>query len=133
MSIALQVKTTVLPGHRIEIQAAELPIGQRATVFIVLDQEQLPQRPLREVLGESPGGQLCRSAEDEAARLREEPASRDSCDLKTEEPSASEAETKADYPVASDLYEPVEHWWTPDRARVLQTLKEYSEATHADG
>ena len=36
MLATLQVKTVVLPGHRIEIQAPELPIGQEATVFIVL-------------------------------------------------------------------------------------------------
>lgn len=30
-----------------------------------------------------------------------------------------------------DIYEPVEHWWTPERARVLEALKDYTEATHA--
>jgi hypothetical protein len=77
MSIALQVKTTVLPGHRIEIQAPELPIGQGATVFIVLDENQPSKRPLREVLGDYAGGGLFRSAEEVDAYLREERASWD--------------------------------------------------------
>jgi hypothetical protein len=51
---------------------------------------------------------------------------------KTQEAPEVKAEVKADYPVADDIYEPVEHWWTPERSRVLQALKEYSEATHAD-
>jgi hypothetical protein len=77
MSTALQVKTTVLPGHRIEIQVPELLIGQGATVFIVVDEEQPRKRPLNEVLGDYPGGKLFQSAEEVDAYLREERASWD--------------------------------------------------------
>jgi hypothetical protein len=77
MSIAVHVTTTVLPGHRIEIQAPELPEGRRATVFIVLDDEPAPKRPLAEMLAAHPGGQLFKSAEEVDAYLR---AERDSWD-----------------------------------------------------
>jgi hypothetical protein len=77
MSPALQVKTKVLPGHRIEIQTPELPEGRSATVFIVLDEEEGTKRPLREVLGDYPGGTLFQSAEQVDAYLR---AERDSWD-----------------------------------------------------
>lgn len=77
MSLALQVKTKILPGHRIEIRIPELPEGRSATVFIVLDEEEGPKRPLREVLGNYPGGTLFRSAEEVDAYLR---AERDSWD-----------------------------------------------------
>jgi hypothetical protein len=75
MSPALQVKTTILPGHRIEICAPELPEGQSATVFIVLNEGEMPKRPLSEVLGGYPGGQLFKSAEEVDAYLRAERAS----------------------------------------------------------
>jgi hypothetical protein len=77
MTIAVQVKTTVLPGHRIEIEAPELPEGQPATVFVVVDEELPPKRPLKEVLGDYPGGQLFKSAAEVEAYLK---AERDSWD-----------------------------------------------------
>ena len=72
MPLAIHVRTKVLPGHRIEIAAPELPEGRTATVFIVLDEGEGARRPLREVLGDYPGGQLFRSAEQVDAYLREE-------------------------------------------------------------
>jgi hypothetical protein len=77
MSIAVHVTTTVLPGHRIEVQVPELPEGRQATVFIVLDDEPVPKRRLAEVLAAHPGGRLFRSAEEANAYLR---AERDSWD-----------------------------------------------------
>ena len=58
MSRTLQVQTTVLPGHRIEIESPELPEGAAATVLIVLDGQELPKRPFWEVVGNYPGGGL---------------------------------------------------------------------------
>lgn len=75
--MTLQVQTTILPGHRIEIQAPELPVGARATVLILLEDQQPPKRRLHEVLGDYPGGRLFQSAEEVDAYLREE---RDSWD-----------------------------------------------------
>jgi hypothetical protein len=77
MAVAIQVRTTILSGHRIDIAVPELPEGRTATVFIVLDEDGLPKRPLHEVLGDYPGGQLFHSAEEVDAYLRQE---RDSWD-----------------------------------------------------
>jgi hypothetical protein len=72
MSVTLQVTTTVLPGHRIEIHNPDLPVGRAATVLILVDENEPPKRTLREVLGDYRGGQLFRSAEEVEAYLREE-------------------------------------------------------------
>ncbi len=72
MSYALQVKTRVLPGNRIEVFDPELPEGRQATVFIVLNEEETPKRRLSEVLRGYPGGQLFKSAEEVDAYLRAE-------------------------------------------------------------
>ena len=72
MSHAFQVMTTVLPGHRIEICAPELPVGKTATVFIVLNGGEMPKRPLHQVLAGYPGGQLFKSAEEVDAYLKAE-------------------------------------------------------------
>jgi hypothetical protein len=72
MSLALQVKTTILPGHRIEICAPELPVGQSVTVFIVLNEQEMPKRPLSEVLAGYPGGQLFTSPEEVDTYLKAE-------------------------------------------------------------
>jgi hypothetical protein len=75
--MTFQVKTTVLPGHRIEIQVPGLPVGAEATVLILTDGQQPAKRSLDEVLAERPGRHLFRSAEEVDAYLREE---RDSWD-----------------------------------------------------
>lgn len=77
MSVTVQVKTTVLPGHRIEVQAPELPEGRPATVLIVVEDAAMPKRRLRDVLAGYGGGQAFGSAEEVDAYLREE---RDSWD-----------------------------------------------------
>jgi hypothetical protein len=40
MQPALRLETTVLPGHRLEVSAPELPEGARVEVIVVL-----PERP----------------------------------------------------------------------------------------
>jgi hypothetical protein len=72
MQSALQIRTTVLPGHRIEIRAPELPEGRSATVVVLLDEPEQPKRRLSEVLAGYPGGQLFRTAEEVDAYLRAE-------------------------------------------------------------
>jgi hypothetical protein len=42
MQSALRMETTVLPGHRLEISAPELPEGARVEVIVVL-----PEKPCR--------------------------------------------------------------------------------------
>lgn len=72
MSVVLQLDTTILPGHRIEIQAPELPVGRTATVTIVVSETETPKRPLDEVLGDYRGGKLFQSAAEVDDYLREE-------------------------------------------------------------
>jgi hypothetical protein len=56
MPLRLQVQTTILPGHRIEIQSSELPEGRSATVLVLVDEAELPKRRLSEVLAGYQGG-----------------------------------------------------------------------------
>ena len=69
---ALHFHTTVLPGHRVEVSAPDLPEGQPVTVFVVLAEEAGPKRRLSEILAGYPGGQLFRTAEEVGAYLRAE-------------------------------------------------------------
>ncbi len=71
MSSPFQVHTTVLPGHRIEIAAPQLPEGQEVTV-LVLTSSGPPKRRLSDVLAGYPGGQMFRNAEEVDAYLRTE-------------------------------------------------------------
>lgn len=43
MQAALRLETTVLPGHRLEISAPELPEGAKVEVIVVL-----PEKPQRQ-------------------------------------------------------------------------------------
>ncbi len=72
MSALFQVQTTILPGHRIEIQAPELPEGREVTVVVLVDEFAPPKCRLRDILADYPGGQLFRSAEEVDAYLRAE-------------------------------------------------------------
>ncbi len=72
MDVALQLQTTILPGHRIEIQAPELPEGRTATVVVFVEEAPLPKRRLCDILADYPGGQLFRSAEEVDDYLRAE-------------------------------------------------------------
>ncbi len=77
MAVAVQVKTKVLPGHRIEIQTSELPVGSLVTVFVVLEEEALTKKPVFERLREHPGQKLFQSADEVDAYLKTERASWD--------------------------------------------------------
>ena len=72
MTQTLQIETTILPGHRIEIQAPELPEGRSATVFVLVEENPLSKRRLSEILADYRGGQLFRSAEEVDDYLRAE-------------------------------------------------------------
>jgi hypothetical protein len=73
----IYIETTVLPGNRIELHVPELPVGRKVTVLLLLEDSELPKRPVFEVLGDYAGGQLFRSAEEVDEYLRNE---RDSWD-----------------------------------------------------
>jgi hypothetical protein len=78
MSRTIQVETTILPGHRIEICAPELPEGRAATVLITLDEEEMSKRRFQDVLADYPGRQLFQTAEQIDAYLHSERESWDS-------------------------------------------------------
>jgi len=72
MSQGIQIPTTVLPGHRIEVESSELPEGKSDTVLVLVNGAEQPKRRLSEVLAGYAGGQLFRSAEETDAYLRSE-------------------------------------------------------------
>ena len=43
MQTTLRLETTVLPGHRLEVSAPELPEGARVEVIVVLPAKAKPQ------------------------------------------------------------------------------------------
>ena len=57
MQTALRLETTVLPGHRLEITAPELPEGARVEVIVVLPGKPEPRRiSMLELLESLPPG-----------------------------------------------------------------------------
>jgi hypothetical protein len=44
MQLALRLETTVLPGHRLEISAPELPEGAKVEVIVLLPEKPKPPR-----------------------------------------------------------------------------------------
>ncbi len=77
----VHLKAEVLPGGRIEVADAELPVGQ--TVEIVVRHESEPEskpagRSIMEILNSGPERRLFQSAEEVDAYLAEEKASWDS-------------------------------------------------------
>jgi hypothetical protein len=72
MTLAVHLRTTILPGHRIEITSPELPEGRNASVFVLLEEPEIAKRPLWEVIGDYPGGQVFQSAEQVDAYLKAE-------------------------------------------------------------
>jgi len=73
MATAVYITTTVLPGGKIEVSAPELPPGKRASVFVVIeDEEPTEKRPVRDVLDDLPRHRLFKTAEEVDAYIREE-------------------------------------------------------------
>lgn len=74
MPTTLRMETTVLPGHRVEVSAPELPEGATFEVIVVLAEK--PQPRLRSVLQflESlpPGPRAFKTREEYERHLREE-------------------------------------------------------------
>jgi hypothetical protein len=44
MQAALRLETTILPGHRLEVCAPELPVGARVEIIVVLPEKQEPSK-----------------------------------------------------------------------------------------
>ncbi len=78
MTTEIRVKTTVLPGGKIEISTPELIPGQHAMVVVTIeDNGQVGQHHVIDILAALPGHQLFQNAEEVDAYLHEE---RDSWD-----------------------------------------------------
>ncbi|HEY7349527.1 MAG TPA: hypothetical protein VH599_14520 [Ktedonobacterales bacterium] len=73
MATAVHIKTTVLPGGKIEISAPELPPGKQANVFVVIeDEEPKEKRHVLDILSTVPGHRVFQTAEEVDAYIREE-------------------------------------------------------------
>ncbi|MCZ0940052.1 MAG: hypothetical protein OXJ55_15525 [Caldilineaceae bacterium] len=73
MQKTLHIRTTVLPGGRIEIVDQELPVGE--SVSVVVHSSVTERRSAVDILKEAPGQRLFRSAEEVEAYLKDERAS----------------------------------------------------------
>ena len=72
MSTTLRLETTVLPGHRLEISAPELPEGARVHVTIIVPTSQ-PRTSMLEFLATLPPRPLLFPTPEDANRyIREE-------------------------------------------------------------
>ena len=71
MQEVLHVRTTVLPGGKIEIVDQELPVGESVDV-VVSQSSASERRSVVDILAEAPGHLVFKTAEDVAAYLAEE-------------------------------------------------------------
>jgi hypothetical protein len=78
MEAALRIKTSILPGKRIEITSPELPEEGTVEVIVVLPEQEKPPRTVLDYLDSLPLRE--RSAEYWAQRERELQEERDSWD-----------------------------------------------------
>ena len=71
MQKALHIRTTVLPGGKIEIVDQELPVGE--SVDVVVSQSPVSERRSAvDILDEAPGHLVFKTGADVAAYLKEE-------------------------------------------------------------
>jgi hypothetical protein len=74
MQKTLRLKTTVLPGGRVEFASSELEPGQTVEV-VVLHESTVSGRSVMEILNSGPDERLFRTAEEVREYLAEEKAS----------------------------------------------------------
>jgi hypothetical protein len=73
MRASLRLETTVLPGHRLEVSAPELPEGARVEVIVLLPEQKVPPRQsMLEFLATLPPGPLLFKSPEEADRYIQE-------------------------------------------------------------
>jgi hypothetical protein len=76
MQKELHIRTTVLPGGKIEIVDEGLSVGASVNVVVVHSSESLP-RSVVDILNEAPGQRLFKTAEEVQRYLEDERASWD--------------------------------------------------------
>ncbi len=76
MQKALHIRTTVLPGGKIEIVDRELPVGESVDV-VVSQSPASERRSVVDILAEAPGHRLFKTAKEVDDYLKEEKASWD--------------------------------------------------------
>jgi hypothetical protein len=74
MTIEIAIKTTVLPGGKIEISTPQLVAGQQATVIVRVEEEPIEKLTITERLARANyrGGALFKTADEVDAYIREE-------------------------------------------------------------
>lgn len=74
MPTVLRLETTILPGHRVEVSAPELPEGAKVEVIVVLPEQAEPGRLSMLEFLESlpPGPRAFKTWEEYEQHLREE-------------------------------------------------------------
>ena len=77
MGDAWHLKTTVLPGGRVEITEPQLPTGATVDVFVSPEATTKRRRSALEVLAQAPGQRQFKTAEEVDRYLREERAAWD--------------------------------------------------------
>ena len=76
MQKALHIRTTVLPGGKVEIVSQELPVGEDVDV-VVSSASPSERRSAVDILNEAPGDLMFKTAADVAVYLKEEKESWD--------------------------------------------------------
>ena len=71
MQKALHIRTTVLPGGKVEIVDQDLPVGEDVDV-VVSPASPMARRSAVDILNEAPCGLVFKTAADVAAYLKEE-------------------------------------------------------------
>jgi len=71
MQKALHIRTTVLPGGKVEFTSSDLDAGQTVDV-VVTRSSSAERRSVVDILAEAPGGLVFKTAADVAAYLKEE-------------------------------------------------------------
>ena len=71
MQKALHIRTTVLPGGKVEIVDQNLPVGEDVDV-VVSPASPMERRSAVDILADAPGGLAFKTAADVAAYLKEE-------------------------------------------------------------
>ena len=72
MQKVLHLKTTVLPGGRIEIVDQELPVGESVDVVVRHSPESPRRSSAIDILAEAPGQRVFKTAEEVESYLKEE-------------------------------------------------------------